>query len=193
MKETESKRQISQSWELLITKWIALSGTSVLLREKEEELEQRFSRDFLRLAGNLKEYENIQKEQDFIKREKEAIFYPLGEGGIFSGLWKMAEEYGKIGMDIDVRKIPIRQETVEITELYNLNPYLLHSQGSFLVAAPHGNALLRRLKEAGIEACIIGETTRGPARRLYNGEHIRYLDRPGKDELEKIGRALWQS
>ena len=43
-----------------------------------------------------------------------AVFamHDVTEGGIFGALWEMAEASG-VGLEIDVKKIPIRQETVE--------------------------------------------------------------------------------
>ena len=40
-----------------------------------------------------------------------------------------------VGLDIDLKKIPIRQETVEVCEALGLNPYILMSSGSMMIAA----------------------------------------------------------
>ena len=41
------------------------------------------------------------------------MIYPMGEGGFLSGLWKVAEVSGT-GLVADFRKVPVRQETVEL-------------------------------------------------------------------------------
>ena len=38
-------------------------------------------------------------------------------GGIFGALWELAEASG-VGLEIELKKIPIRQETVEICEFF---------------------------------------------------------------------------
>lgn len=50
----------------------------------------------------------------------------------------------------DLKKIPIRQETVEICEYFDVNPYGLISSGMMLMASADGNALVLALQEAGI-------------------------------------------
>ena len=48
----------------------------------------------------------------------------------------------KVGLDIDLKKIPIRQETVEVCEALGLNPYILMSSGSMMIAVPDGYGLV---------------------------------------------------
>lgn len=62
-----------------------------------------------------------------------------------------------VGLDIDLKKIPIRQETVEVCELLGLNPYILMSSGSMMIATDDGYGLVRKLNQAGIEASVIGK------------------------------------
>ena len=72
-------------------------------------------------------------------------------GGIFGALWELAEASG-VGLDITLKKIPIRQETVEICEFFDINPYQLASGGSLLMAAEDGNRLVMDLAKEGIPA-----------------------------------------
>ena len=54
----------------------------------------------------------------------------MGEGGFLSALWKMAEA-SQVGLEMDFSKVPIRQETIEICEIFDINPYKLNSEGLF--------------------------------------------------------------
>ena len=47
----------------------------------------------------------------------------MGEGGFLSALWKMAEA-SQVGLEMDFSKVPIRQETIEICEIFDINPYI---------------------------------------------------------------------
>lgn len=111
--------------------------------------------------------------------------HDITEGGIFGALWELAEGAGT-GLDVDLKRIPIRQESVEVCEQFGINPYLLMSSGSMLIAADNGPALVRALEKEGIHGAVIGRATCGNDRILRNGEEIRYLDRPQSDELYKI-------
>ena len=105
------------------------------------------------------------------------VIYPMGEGGFLSGLWKVAEVSGT-GLVADFRKVPVRQETVELCEVLDLNLYRLRSDGAFLAGIPSGEGLVRKCQAAGLPAAVIGQANAGNDRLLYSGENFRYLDRP---------------
>lgn len=46
-----------------------------------------------------------------------SAMHDITEGGIFGALWEMAEASG-VGLEIDLKKIPVRQETIEICEFF---------------------------------------------------------------------------
>ena len=71
-------------------------------------------------------------------------------------------------------------------EVLGLNPYILMSSGSMMIAADDGHGLVRKLAQAGIPASVVGKSTPGNERVLRNGEDTRYLDKPQSDELYKI-------
>ena len=97
-------------------------------------------------------------------------------------MWEMASGAG-VGLNIDLKKLPVRQETIEICEYFTLNPYELLSGGCLIMAAPEGEKLVRDLAGADIPAVVVGRTTGGNDRVLYNGEEKRYLDMPKTDQI----------
>ena len=74
----------------------------------------------------------ISEEDVFWKEAGFSALYFTENGGILSGLWKMAEASG-VGMDVDLRRIPIRQETIEVCERLDVDPYKLEAKGSVLI------------------------------------------------------------
>ena len=86
---------------------------------------------------------------------------------------------------MDLRKIPVRQETIEICEYFDINPYNVLSGGSLLAAAKEGTALAEALTRKGIPTVVIGRLTKGNDRILWNEGNKRFLDRPQKDEMYK--------
>lgn len=111
--------------------------------------------------------------------------HDVTEGGIFGALWEMAEASG-VGLEVDLKKIPIRQETIEVCEVFDLNPYMLISSGSMLIGTSHGNRLVEELARAGIHSAVIGFATEGRDRIVRNGNEKRFLEPPKRDELFQV-------
>ena len=171
--------------DIVVTKWIGIEGTSILAKEKEEELKTRFSALFVEQAQGFDQYLSVLPEATVAVRSGVGAMHDVTEGGIFGALWEMAEASG-IGLEIDLKKIPVRQETVEICEYFGINPYQLISSGCMLMAAADGNTLVRELEKEGIPAAVIGKATDGNDRVLLNGEERRFLEPPKADELYRV-------
>ncbi len=171
--------------DILVTKWIGIEGTSIIAKEKEEELLGRFSRSFVDTAKGFDQYLSVLPEAMLASDFGISAMHDVTEGGIYGALWELAEASG-IGLEIDLKAIPIRQETVEICEYFGLNPYYLISSGCMLMAGDRGHDLVRELKKAGIPAAVIGKAVEGKAKRVMNGEEEAFLERPRADELYKI-------
>lgn len=171
--------------DIIMTKWIGLEGTSILAKEKERELRTRFSQFFLDQAKAFDQLLSVLPEASIAIQHGVAAMHDVTEGGIFGALWEMAEASG-VGLEIDLKKIPIRQETVELCEYFDINPYELISSGCMLMAAADGNTIVRELEKSGIHAVVTGKATEGNDRVLYAAEERRFLEPPKADELYKI-------
>ena len=171
--------------DILVTKWIGIEGTSILAKEQEKKLRERFSAPFVETAKGLDAYLSVLPEAEVAVCCGVGAMHDVTEGGIFGALWEMAEASG-VGLEIDLKKIPIRQETVEICEFFGINPYQLISSGSMLMAAEDGTRLLRELERAGISAAIVGKAIEGNDRVLWNEDERRFLEPPKTDELYKV-------
>lgn len=110
--------------------------------------------------------------------------HDISEGGVFAALWEMAEGAG-VGLTIDMKKLPLRQETVEVCEFCNVNPYELRSGGSLIIASPEGTTVVEALAAEGIPAVIVGRFTDSNERLILNEDEVRYMDRPQRDEIYK--------
>lgn len=171
--------------DILVTKWIGIEGTSIIAKEREEELLNRFSRSFVETAKGFDQYLSVLPEARLAAEFGISAMHDVTEGGIYGALWELAEASG-IGLEIDLKSIPIRQETVEVCEYFGLNPYYLISSGCMLMAGERGHDLVRELQKAGIPAAVIGKAVEGKAKRILNGEEEAFLERPKTDELYKI-------
>lgn len=171
--------------DVLVTKWIGIEGTSIIAKEKEAELLERFSAPFIEEAKNFDRFLSVVPEAAVAVKSGVSAMHDVTEGGIYGALWELAEASG-VGLEIDLKAIPIRQETVEICECFRLNPYHLISSGCMLMTSPHGSKLAADLEKAGIKATLIGQCVEGKAKTIHNGEDVSYLERPRTDELYKI-------
>ena len=117
--------------------------------------------------------------------------HDTSKGGVFTSLWELSE-YLKCGMEINLRSIPIRQETIELCEYFNLNPYFINSLGGLLVVTEDGGSLVKKAEALGKAAAVIGHTVNGHQKTVINNDEKRYLEAPraGKpeDRLEGIFR-----
>lgn len=167
-----------------MTKWAGLEGTTILAKDKEAELLSRYPADLVESAKELIEHISVVKEAKIAREYGVAAMHDITEGGVFGALWEMAEASG-VGLSVDLKKIPLRQETVEICEFFDLNPYMLMSSGCMLMAADHGNELAEALNREGIPAAVIGRLTEGRDRVIVNEDERRFLEPPKTDELYK--------
>ena len=179
--------------ELAVVCPVGLKGTSIIAEQKKERLAEQFSAGFIYNCRTLfRDYgagETVSvKDSTVWKMAQEAgasSLYAMKEGGFLSALWKMAEA-SQVGLTVDFRKVPIRQETIEVCEIFDINPYRLESEGSVLLGIRGGQELVQKLRQEGYMSEIIGQTNDGNDRLLYSGSGVRYLERPGEDELYKI-------
>lgn len=167
--------------DIVLCGYIGLEGMLRILDECLEELGRRFSPAFLRqmreLDSELFRFEAIRMASGSVTAMQQ-----IGSGGILGTLWELAEAAG-VGLNVDLKKMSIRQETVELCEYYHLNPYQMTSAGSVLMITEHGERLAQALSEGGARASVLGVTTAGNARVVTSGEESRFLDRPAPDEL----------
>lgn len=171
--------------EIIMTKYAGLEGTGIIATEKEQELLSRYPASFLEEAKQMFKMVSVVKDARIARRFSVSAMHDVTEGGIFGALWEIAVA-SKVGLEIELDKIPIKQQTVEICEFFDLNPYLLISSGSMLIAADRGSDIVDALKKEGIEAAVIGRATADNDKVVYYGEEKRFLEPPKCDELYKI-------
>ena len=171
--------------ELVMTKWTGLEGTSVAAKWAEGKLLERFPAYLVDEAKAFDRYLSVIPEAAVAAKSGVWAVTDVSKGGIFGALWKMAEISG-VGLEIELKKIPIRQETVEVCNFLDLNPYELVSGGSLLIAAENGNELVEKMERAGIPAAVIGRTTSGNDRVIRNGDEKRFLEPAKTDEIHRL-------
>lgn len=178
-------KSIKPGQDVVMSKWIGLEGTSILAKEKEKELLQKYPSHLIEEAKAFDRFFSIVPEAATAVKSGVAAMHDVAEGGIFGALWELAESAG-VGLEIDLKRIPVRQETIEVCEFFELNPYELISGGSLLMVTEDGFELVRRLEREHIPAAVIGRIREGNDRVVINDDERRFLEPPKTDELYKI-------
>ncbi|HWT73279.1 MAG TPA: AIR synthase family protein [Mobilitalea sp.] len=171
--------------EIVMTKWAGLEGTAIIAKAKEAELRTKYSGSFLEGAKKMIDYISVVPEAMIARAVGVTSMHDVTEGGIFGALWEIGAA-SKVGLEVDLKKILLKQETVEICEFFDINPYMLISSGCMLMITDKANQLVDHLKADGIAAAVIGRITEGNDRIIINEEERRFLEPPKSDELYKV-------
>lgn len=171
--------------DIVISKWIGMEGSVAIVAAKEKELLERFPKAMIDKIKAMLPKCCVLPEAALAGKSGVSAMHDVSSGGIYGALYELSEAAG-VGLEIDLRAIPIGQETVEICEYLGLNPYYLKSGGCMLMVCDHGQELVRILEREGIHAAVIGRTTPENAKAILNEGEISYLERPKADELLKV-------
>lgn len=176
---------IKANQDIVVSKWIGLEGTARLAKEHKEELCSRYPVRMIEEAAAYDKYLSVIPEAATAMKSGVCGMHDVSRGGIFGALWEMASGAG-VGLEIDLKKLPVKQETIEICEFFELNPYELLSGGCLIMVTEDGNGLVTALAREEIPAVIVGRTTDSNDRILYNEDEKRYLDMPKTDQIYYI-------
>lgn len=171
--------------EIVMTKWAGLEGTAIIAAAREAQLRTKYAQSFLDNAKNMIDYISVVPDARIAREVGVTSMHDVTEGGIFGALWEIGAA-SKAGLEVDLKKILLKQETVEICEFYDLNPYMLISSGCMLMITDKANQLVERLNAGGIAAAVIGRITEGNDRVIINEDERRFLEPPKSDELYKV-------
>ncbi|MGN0150841.1 MAG: AIR synthase-related protein [Wujia sp.] len=194
-------RGICPGFDVVMTKQAGLLGTDMLARHAHDRLRERFAESYIRGAQcDRAKYSVVPEAGAVEQQDGYSIFYmhDVSYGGVYGALWQAAVRMGK-GIEAVHNRIPIRQETIELCEYFNLNPYMMDGTGSLLMVTDNGEMLVRQLEDRGIRAAVIGKVTADQDKTIVidrgeadsgedNGENIekRYLSPVLGDEIYKV-------
>ena len=169
---------------IIMTGYAALEATDAIIGYGRETLEKRYSASFINEAGLFCKNTDITEHIKAADAVPGTEVFPLGDTGVFGGLWEFAQEKGA-GFTVTMDDIPIKQHTVEFCDLMDTDLYAAPSKGSMLAAAEDPQGFIYECESRGINAVLIGHFT-GSSKRIFitpdGGE--RYAERP--DNTEKI-------
>lgn len=176
-------RGVKPGQDIVVSKWIGLEGTALLTNVWEKELLARYPAELVEKAKGYDRYLSVIPEAAAAEPYV-CMMQDVRNGGIFGALWELGERMG-MGLRVELKKIPVRQETIEICEFVDCNPYELLSGGMLLMIADDGEEVVSILEKADIHASVIGKVTGGHDRVILNGEERRFLTPFREDAIYK--------
>lgn len=166
--------------DLLLTKGIAVEGTSIIAREKASEITKIFGKQFVKRAQKFIDKPGFSIVRDALLANKVAKIHAMHdptEGGLATGVLELTIASGT-GAVIDMEKIPYYKETEQICTLYNINPLGLIASGALLIALDPKDSkkVIATLDKNSVECTRIGKLTE-------KSEGLKLLK---KDKLSKM-------
>ncbi|MDO5146631.1 MAG: AIR synthase-related protein [Eubacteriales bacterium] len=170
--------------DIVVAGTVGREGAAMAAIEREQELLSRYAPSYIEQAKHLFDDADMRRAVSAAKDAGAVFIRHLSEGGVFAGLWELAAA-GKVGLDVALKRIPIKQHTIEVCEFFRCNPYMMFSAGSLLMTCKEGESVVKAVKEQGIPAAVIGKTTEGNDKIIRYDDEVRYLEPPKEDEYYK--------
>lgn len=188
-KNAEEEIIVPKNGEILICGYPALYGTVLLTQLYEEELAGYFPGHFILQTLEWKEkaeqYKASLEEVAKQLKAKGAYVYPLGEGGLNKAMYQLGKDSG-IGFTIFHEDIPVRQESIEVCEFFDLDPWSLFSAGSMLIVSERSRELAEEIKAMEIPVARAGYMTSGKDKFISHKTINSRVNRPAPDGLLKV-------
>ena len=176
---------------VILTKGIVIEGTSIIAREKYDELlKNGLDGQFLDHCKNFLHKPGLSVVAEALlanEYDVHAMHDPT-EGGLTAGLFEIAYA-AKVGMLIQKKDIPIFPESVRLCKAFGLNPLQTITSGTLLIVAPKTSsaAILSKLQEHAIRAVVIGEVKDWAfGLKISDSGKVQDLTHSAKDEITKI-------
>ena len=169
MSKVSEMKCVLPNQTILLIGFVGLKGSLDILRNNETELKERFPRSFLNQMKNLESLLFWLEDTDAL--DDSTRVYPLGSGGIYTTLWQVCQDF-HVGHVVDVSKISICQETIEICEYYRLNPYRIDSEGCYLIFTHNPKEITRQFEKQKMKVAIIGKINDTKRKEIKRGEEI---------------------
>lgn len=162
---------------IVITGKVGRAGSMKLLAEEGEKIYEAFPKTFL---------EKIRKRGKdrlpYLEMEMAPFFGVSSmcygeEGGLLAALYRLGKREDA-GLKIYADRLFYDQGTIEIAELFDLNPLELSSEGVYVMAVSRAEDFVESLRAAGLPAVLAGEVTEEKKRVIVFGEEERFIEGP---------------
>lgn len=177
--------------DILLSKAIAIEGTSIMARERGEELAGIFGEEFLRRCRKLAEDPGIsilEEARIAVRNGKIHSMHDPTEGGLANALHEVAAA-ADVGLVVEEDRIPILEECRVLCKHFGLDPIGFIASGSLLIMVEPEDSgkVIRSLEQAGVPVANIGKIThKEQGIKIRSEGRIKDLPRFDRDEITKI-------
>lgn len=177
--------------DILVTKGVAIEGTSIIAREKFKDISRLFSEDFARRCADFIYKPGISVLPEVRLIQEVAPIHAMHdptEGGIATGLHELARA-ANVKLRIQMEEIPIIPEAKLLCDEYGLDILGTISSGAllFAVSPRFSPEILSCLEKNNIEAAVIGKAyAKGAGVELVQDYEEIELPQYHQDEILKI-------
>ena len=176
---------------IILTKGVAIEGTTLLAREMAETLRGKVAPKQLKQAQRLLTNPGISVVRDarlaLAHGEVHALHDPT-EGGVLTGLVELARA-GRVGLRVWKEKIPVLPETRLLARVLEFDPLGLLASGALLIVAERDSTprIVNALRRHRIAARIIGEVTKPKEGiTIVTNGRARPIVLPARDEIARL-------
>lgn len=175
--------------DVILTKWAGLEGTSILAHEFEDKLIKILGNKMVDSAKEFGDFLSVVPESKIAPLYNVTSMHDVTEGGVLGAIWEVAQCAG-VGMEVDLEKIVVKEETWRICEVFDISPYRLISSGCMIMTTFNGAQCVEQLKKQGIDCAIIGKVKKEGIYLIQDGKKQEIFP-PESDELYKaFGKML---
>lgn len=177
--------------DIILTKAIAIEGSSVIARRKASELEALFGPAFVSRCRDFIGHPGISvfKDAEIAMRNGDIhSMHDPTEGGLATGLLEVALA-ADVGVIVEEESIPVLPECETICRHYGIDPLGLIASGSLLITTGPGDSrrVLSALNDGGVSASRIGSVTpKGEGMKIRRSDGISDLPVFDRDEITKV-------
>jgi hydrogenase maturation factor len=173
---------------IVLTKWVALEGTTLLARERSDASALLGDQHAAAARWLHEPGIGVAAEGHVLRAFAIHAAHDPTEGGVAQGLHELASGSG-VAIEIDAAALPVREATRRLCRALRIDPLGLLASGALLFsAAPEEAALaVQALQEEGIPATVIGSAHGGSGVTLRTDSGSRPLPAYPQDEITRIG------
>jgi len=185
-----SPERVKAGDAIILTKGIAIEGTSLIAREWKP-LPSSIRKDQIRRCRGFLKDPGISVVKEARRACEVAEIHAMHdptEGGLATGLHELAAA-ASLGLMVEMEKIPILPETILLCRELDLNPLGLIASGALLIAASPKDSgkILSAIRFSGISASVIGKFwEKGKGVKIIEGGKSKDLPVFARDEIARL-------
>lgn len=170
--------------DIIVTGFAGLEGTGILSKSYYDYLITKLPADTVETGKNMIKSISVANVGTLAAQFGVNAMHDATEGGVLGAIWEVAEASNG-GMYVYEERIPVKEETIRICQVLNINPYRLISSGCMVITCSNGKGLCELLNKNGISADVVGKITKG-SKIIKAGGIEAEVNPPESDEIYRV-------